>query len=81
MDIFDQFIYCNGIPLIFYLTNDKLYKHVENEISVKLSLMLNKLCIFNIDKSCIIRSCQTICELCSWCIFVRKIVPENCGNE
>ena len=30
--IFDQFIYCNGIPLIVYLTNDKLYKHVKNEV-------------------------------------------------
>ena len=30
--IFNQFIYCNGIPLIIYLTNHKLYKHVKNEI-------------------------------------------------
>ena len=30
--IFYQFILCNGIPLIVYLTNDKLYKHVKNEI-------------------------------------------------
>ena len=30
--IFDQFIYCNGIPLIVYLTNEKLYKYVKNEI-------------------------------------------------
>ena len=30
--IFNQFIICNGIPLIVYLTNDKLYKHVKNEI-------------------------------------------------
>ena len=30
--IFNQFIYCNGIPLVIYLTNDKLYKHVKNEI-------------------------------------------------
>ena len=30
--IFYQFILCNGIPLIVYLTNDKLYKHVKNEV-------------------------------------------------
>ena len=30
--IFYQFILCDGIPLIVYLTNDKLYKHVKNEI-------------------------------------------------
>ena len=30
--IFNQFIACNGFPLIFYLTNDKLYQHVKNEI-------------------------------------------------
>ena len=30
--IFYQFILCNGIPLIVYLTNYKLYKHVKNEI-------------------------------------------------
>ena len=35
--IFNQFIYCNGIPLIIYLTNDKLYKHVKNEIIFKSS--------------------------------------------
>ena len=29
--IFNQFIVCNGIPLIFYVTNDKLYQHVKNE--------------------------------------------------
>ena len=28
--IFYQFIFCNGIPLIVYLTNEKLYKHVKN---------------------------------------------------
>ena len=32
IDIFYQFIICNGIPLIVYLTNEKLYKHVKNEI-------------------------------------------------
>ena len=26
------FILCNGVPLIVYLSNDKLYKHVKNEI-------------------------------------------------
>ena len=30
--IFYEFISCNCIPLIFYLTNDKLYKNVKNEI-------------------------------------------------
>ena len=35
--IFNQFIYCNGIPLIIFLTNDKLYKHVKNEIIFKSS--------------------------------------------
>ena len=30
--IFNQFAACNCIPLIFYLTNDKLYQHVKNEI-------------------------------------------------
>ena len=29
--IFNQFIVCNVIPLVFYLTNDKLYQHVKNE--------------------------------------------------
>ena len=32
MGIFDQFIICNGIPLMVFLTNDKLYNHVKNEI-------------------------------------------------
>ena len=26
------FMLCNAVPLIVYLTNDKLYKHVKNEI-------------------------------------------------
>ena len=30
--IFDTFIYCVGIPLTIYARNDKLYKHVKNEI-------------------------------------------------
>ena len=30
--IFYQFMHCNGIPSIVYLTNEKLYKHVKNEI-------------------------------------------------
>ena len=30
--IFDTFIYCFGIPLTIYARNDKLYKHVKNEI-------------------------------------------------
>ena len=29
--IFNQFIMCNVFPLMFYLTNDKLYQHVKNE--------------------------------------------------
>ena len=29
--IFTQFIICNVIPLMFYLTNNKLYQHVKNE--------------------------------------------------
>ena len=32
IDTFYQFIVCNGIPLIVYLTNEKLYKHVKDEI-------------------------------------------------
>ena len=32
MGIFDQFIICNAIPLMVFLTNDKLYNHVKNEI-------------------------------------------------
>ena len=30
--IFNQFVTCNFIPLMFYLTNDKLYQYVKNEI-------------------------------------------------
>ena len=30
--IFYQFIHCNAIPLIVYLTNEKLYKHVKDEL-------------------------------------------------
>ena len=30
--IFNQFVTCNVIPLMFYLTNNKLYQHVKNEI-------------------------------------------------
>ena len=30
--IFSQFSVCNVFPLILYLTNDKLYQHVKNEI-------------------------------------------------
>ena len=30
--IFYQLILCNFIPLMVYLTNEKLYKHVKNEI-------------------------------------------------
>ena len=32
LGIFNQFIICNGIPLIVYLTNEKLCKYVKNEI-------------------------------------------------
>ena len=32
LGMFYQFIICNGIPLIVYLTNEKLYKYVKNEI-------------------------------------------------
>ena len=34
--IFNQFIICIVIPLIFYLTNDKLYQHVKNEFFLSL---------------------------------------------
>ena len=32
IDIFNQFLVCNVVPLLFYLTNDKLYQHVKSEI-------------------------------------------------
>ena len=34
MGIFQQFIFCNGIPMIAYWKNDKLYKHVKSEICI-----------------------------------------------
>ena len=34
MGILQQFILCNGIPMIAYLKNDKLYKHVKTELCI-----------------------------------------------
>ena len=34
MGIFQQFILCNAIPMIAYLKNDKLYKHIKSEICI-----------------------------------------------
>ena len=34
MGIFQQFIFCNAIPMIAYWKNDKLYKHVKSEICI-----------------------------------------------
>ena len=33
ISMFDTFVYCVGIPITIYARNDKLYKHVKNEIS------------------------------------------------
>ena len=34
MGILQQFILCNGIPMIAYLKNDKLYKHIKTELCI-----------------------------------------------
>ena len=33
ISMFDTFVYCVGIPITIYARNDKLCKHVKNEIS------------------------------------------------
>ena len=33
MSMFDTFVFCVGIPITIYARNEKLYKHVKNEIS------------------------------------------------
>ena len=33
MEMLGPFLYCIGVPLTIYARNDKLYKHVKNELS------------------------------------------------